>query len=75
VVGNTRQLSKPAGPELFLPYLQHPNSSGRLYLTVRVQGATAPLIDALRREAAAMPEAVVRFSSMKEEVTASAAAE
>jgi predicted permease len=74
VVGNTRQLSKPAGPELFVPYLQHLQLAGRMYLTVRVQGSTAPLVDALRREAAAMPEAVVRFTSMKQEVTASAAA-
>jgi putative ABC transport system permease protein len=74
VVGNTRQLSKLAGPELFLPYLQHLRLASRLYLTMRVQGATAPLVDALRREVSAMPEVVVRFTSMKEEVTASVAA-
>lgn len=74
VVANTRQLAKAAGPELFLPYPQHLGASGRLYLTVRVQGATAPLIDALRKEAASMPEAVVRFSSMKEAVSETAAA-
>jgi putative ABC transport system permease protein len=73
VVGNTRQLAKSAGPELFLPYLQHLGASGQLYLTVRSQGATAPLIDALRKEAASMPEAVVRFTSMKEAVSETAA--
>jgi putative ABC transport system permease protein len=73
VVGNMRQLAKTAGPELFLPYLQHLGSSGQLYLTVRTQGATAPLIDALRKEAASMPEAVVRFTSMKEAVSETAA--
>jgi putative ABC transport system permease protein len=74
VVGNMRQLARAAGPELFLPYLQHLGSSGQLYLTVRAQGAAAPLIDALRKEAASMPEAIVRFSSMKEAVAETASA-
>lgn len=66
VAGDIRTLAQPARPQLYLPYLQHLSASGQLYLTVRSSGPPAPLIDALRRSAAAsMPEAVVHFTTMK----------
>jgi putative ABC transport system permease protein len=69
VTGDVRQLAQPAGPQLFLPYAQHLKRSDPLYLTLRAQGPAAPLVDALRRSAAGlMPEAVVRFTNMRDVV-------
>ena len=69
VVGDVRQLARPAGPQLYVPYVQHLRWAGTMFLTVRTQGPTGPLIDTLRRSAAStMPEAVVRFTTMKEAV-------
>ena len=74
VTGDVRPLAQPAGPQLFLPYLQHLKRSDRLYLTLRVQGPVAPLVDALRKSAAGlMPEAVMRFTNMQEVVAESVA--
>jgi putative ABC transport system permease protein len=74
VIGDIRTLAQPAGPQLYLPYLQHLDSSSQMYLTLRVQGSTTPLIDALRKNAAAlMPEAVVRFTDMQAAVAESVA--
>jgi predicted permease len=74
VTGDVRQLAQPAGPQLFLPYLQHLKRSDRLYLTLRAQGPVAPLLDALRKSGAGlMPEAVVRFTNMREVVAESVA--
>jgi len=74
VTGDVRELSQPAGPQLFVPYPQHPRLSGQLYLTMRAQGPVAPLVDALRKTAASsMPEAVVRFTNMQEVVAESVA--
>ncbi|HLJ49968.1 MAG TPA: ABC transporter permease [Bryobacteraceae bacterium] len=69
VVGNIRELAQPAGPELYLPYLQHMQTVGAMYLTIRSTGNAAPLIDALRRSAAnLMPEAAVRFTTMEKAI-------
>ncbi|HEY6390287.1 MAG TPA: ABC transporter permease [Bryobacteraceae bacterium] len=74
VTGDVRQLAQPAGPQLFLPYLQYLKWSGQLYLTVRAQGPAAPLLDALRKSASGlMPEAVVRFTNMQDAVAESVA--
>ncbi len=74
VTADVRELSQPAGAQLFLPYLQHLKLSGRLYLTMRAQGPVAPLVDTLRKSAASlMPEAVVRFTNMQDVVSESVA--
>ncbi len=69
VVGSIRQLAAPAGPELYLPYLQHLQRVSTMYLTIRSTGNPAPLIDALRTNAAnLMPEAAVKFTTMQEAI-------
>jgi putative ABC transport system permease protein len=74
VVNDIRELAEPAGPQLYLPYLQHLSSARQLYLTIRANGPAAPLIDTLRRRAAdLMPEAVVRFTTMQNSVAESVA--
>lgn len=74
VTGDVRELAESAGPQLFLPYLQHLNSAGRLYLTVRTSGAEAAPAGVLRASVMqAMPEAVLHFTNMRDVVDDSAA--
>jgi putative ABC transport system permease protein len=67
VVADAREVSPdlPAGPEIYLPYLQHPGPGSRLTLLTHTSIAPETLATSIREAARALnPEVPVRFSTM-----------
>jgi predicted permease len=69
VVADTREVSPdaPAGPEIYLPYLQHPGPGSRLELLAHTSISPETLAASIRQAARDLnPEVPVRFSTMDE---------
>lgn len=76
VVGDIRQggLDRPPGPEIFMPYGQHPGPARHMAVIARTQADMGGIASALRKQVRALdPNVPVKFSTMRQTVDASIA--
>jgi putative ABC transport system permease protein len=76
VVGDIRQygLARAPGPEIFMPYGQHPGPARHMAVIARTQADTGGLASALRKQVRALdPNVPVKFTTMQQTVDASIA--
>ncbi len=76
VVGDIRQygLDRAPGPEIFMPYGQHPRKAAHLAVIARTRSDAGGVANALRQQVRALdPNVPVKFTTMQQTVAASVA--